>query len=360
MSNGNGHRWSKFWWQDWQREIALKLCCMAARGLWMEMLCLAHEGEPVGHVTVNGKAPTDRQLATMVGASEKEVSRLIKELESNGVFSRTPDGIIYCRRMVRDAGTSQSGAEHVRKKWGEGEEQGKSRSSRLSAARRKGTHTPEEWQAMLDVIGPTCLRCDRPAGDNGSGLVKDHIVPVYQGGSDGIENIQPLCRSCNAAKGPDTTDHRPEGWRKRLGQRLGECLGVDQMMPRSTPSPQGVKRLLEADTDSDSEAEERKGSKYINLLSYSSEIPGACARKDAPISQPQSPAEPMAHPMAVANVVAKVVNARRHVEYGSAWQPIADETYREAAQTFLRPRPGALPLVGDALKASRRSAGMIR
>ena len=43
----NGQRWSKFWWGDWQNDKALRLCSIGARGLWMEMLCIAHEGEPV-------------------------------------------------------------------------------------------------------------------------------------------------------------------------------------------------------------------------------------------------------------------------------------------------------------------------
>ncbi len=94
--------WSKFWWQDWQRDPALRGCTLAARGLWMEMLAVAHEGDPPGHLTINGNQPTDKQISAIAGCSIKTVKALLAELERNGVFSRTEAGTIYSRRMVRD------------------------------------------------------------------------------------------------------------------------------------------------------------------------------------------------------------------------------------------------------------------
>lgn len=75
------------------------------------------------------------------------------------------------------------------------------RSQRLSEARERGTHTPEEWQQILERFDFRCVRCGcmpdpRPC--------KDHITPIYLGGSDASSNLQPLCRECNTAKGPDT------------------------------------------------------------------------------------------------------------------------------------------------------------
>lgn len=71
---------------------------------------------------------------------------------------------------------------------------------RLVAAREKATHTQEQWRAMLVEFNFSCVRC----GETGLHLDKDHIVPLYQGGSDGIDNLQPLCARCNAGKGSDS------------------------------------------------------------------------------------------------------------------------------------------------------------
>jgi hypothetical protein len=91
----------QFYPGDWQRDAALRSCSVAARGLWMEMLCVMHQGEPYGHLVINGKAVTPEQLARMVGATVKEITKWWVELEDAGVFSST-EGKPFSRRMVRD------------------------------------------------------------------------------------------------------------------------------------------------------------------------------------------------------------------------------------------------------------------
>lgn len=94
--------WSKFYWADWRSDPRLRMCGLAARGLWIEMLALMHEAEPYGHLVVSGNAPTDAQLGVLVGAPSTQVPELLGELERAGVFSRTRKGTIYSRRMLRD------------------------------------------------------------------------------------------------------------------------------------------------------------------------------------------------------------------------------------------------------------------
>lgn len=88
---------------------------------------------------------------------------------------------------------------------------------RMSEARKRGTHTKEEWIEMLDFFENTCCCC---MGDSGLLRVeKDHIIPIYQGGSDHITNLQPLCSRCNCSKGPNVSD-----WRPQLADQLGKEL----------------------------------------------------------------------------------------------------------------------------------------
>lgn len=93
---------SQFYWSDWLRDPSLRASSLEARGLWIDMLALMHEGEPYGHLTVGGSIVDDAKLARMVGESKARVSKFRIELEAHGVFSRTSAGVIFSRRMVRD------------------------------------------------------------------------------------------------------------------------------------------------------------------------------------------------------------------------------------------------------------------
>lgn len=86
------------------------------------------------------------------------------------------------------------------------------RSRRMRAARKLGTHTAEEWAALQAICEHRCVRCST---DEWS-LERDHITPIYQGGSDAIGNIQPMCARCNCSKGADCSDLRPADWLQQL------------------------------------------------------------------------------------------------------------------------------------------------
>ena len=81
------------------------------------------------------------------------------------------------------------------------------RSERLRRARERGTHTVQEWALLRIATGEVCPRCKNSEYRH----ELDHIVPIYQDGSDLLENIQPLCARCNSSKGPESIDYRPVG-----------------------------------------------------------------------------------------------------------------------------------------------------
>jgi len=65
----------------------------------------------------------------------------------------------------------------------------------------QGTHTQGEWENLKAQYNWTCPACDKKEPE--VVLTEDHIIPLNKGGSDNIENIQPLCRSCNCKKHTD-------------------------------------------------------------------------------------------------------------------------------------------------------------
>jgi hypothetical protein len=109
--------WMKFYPADWRADPRLRICSLAARGLWMDMLCVMHEAEPRGSLLINGRAVDGNQLALLIGIPLAEAVRLLCELEGAGVFSREGNGTIFSRRMRRDTERSDEGREHIGKRW---------------------------------------------------------------------------------------------------------------------------------------------------------------------------------------------------------------------------------------------------
>jgi 5-methylcytosine-specific restriction endonuclease McrA len=70
------------------------------------------------------------------------------------------------------------------------------RSYRARRAQVGGRFSIAEWQDMKKKYRHHCARCKKRKP-----LTIDHVIPLSRGGAHCAENIQPLCSSCNSAKG---------------------------------------------------------------------------------------------------------------------------------------------------------------
>lgn len=72
------------------------------------------------------------------------------------------------------------------------------RKRRVLKAGAEGHHSRQDWRELKKAYNYTCAFCHKREPE--IKLTEDHIIPLSKGGSDFIENIQPLCRSCNSGK----------------------------------------------------------------------------------------------------------------------------------------------------------------
>ena len=75
-----------------------------------------------------------------------------------------------------------------------------------------------EWVALKAAYEQRCLACGRCEPE--IKLVPDHVVPLISGGSNYVENIQPLCELCNKRKNAKTIDYRDgRDWKTFLAEQ---------------------------------------------------------------------------------------------------------------------------------------------
>ena len=76
---------------------------------------------------------------------------------------------------------------------------------RAREANAEGSFKMSDFRALCEKFDNTCLCCRQIKV-----LTVDHIKPLAKGGSNMIENLQPLCLECNLRKGTKEHDYRSE------------------------------------------------------------------------------------------------------------------------------------------------------
>jgi hypothetical protein len=219
---------SVWYWNDWLLDPGVRMCSMAARGFWLEMLAIAAAATPYGHVVINGAPCSICDLATATKQRKQDVSRWIRELEKRGVFSRTEDGTIFCRRMVREAEARREKASH----------RGKASPPRVAHPQRD-TKQPD----LLDNPPPKTEKFTDSDSDS---------VAVSQ---DSPPTSKPLPESLDAPRArPESSEKHgkgnPEGGRCALLEEQKETSpgrnGSDTRSPARAGKPPALKAKIRA------------------------------------------------------------------------------------------------------------------
>lgn len=97
-----------FWFYPMDFERDLQVASLGAQGLWARMLCWMHLNEAHrGFLELpTGERMTDKYISLKVGKPLKQITKLVSELRSLGVFAESSNGTIYCRRMARETNIS--------------------------------------------------------------------------------------------------------------------------------------------------------------------------------------------------------------------------------------------------------------
>jgi hypothetical protein len=175
--------WMKWYPRDWRADPRLRMCSLAARGLWMELIGFMHEAEPYGHLLIDGKQPAAADIAALVGRPLAEIRKALAELDERGVYSLTDDDVIFSRRMVRDADRSEEGRKQVEKRWGDREPN--------RSPNRSGDKTPTTQK-------PDTRKKEDGGGDARASLISPEAMA--------------LTTEIAAIVGYPTPDHWPPGW----------------------------------------------------------------------------------------------------------------------------------------------------
>lgn len=93
----------------------------------------------------------------------------------------------------------------------------KYRNRRARKLKSEGTHTAADVKAIFESQRGLCASCETKLFKSGKNRYHvDHIQPLAKGGSNGKENLQCLCPSCNLRKSAKD----PYDWAKEIGKLL--------------------------------------------------------------------------------------------------------------------------------------------
>jgi hypothetical protein len=232
----------------------IQFCSLAAQGLFNNICCIYWQREcKLSRSQLFRRFPGDEEIVNEL-IQEQVIKFIGDEVLIEFLFNQWAS---ISKQKETNANNGKKGAVA---KWGDALMDGtltasQKRQVRIAKAKELGTHTPEQWEEMIAFFNMLCVRCE---SDTIGAPNKDHIIPISVGGSDSITNLQPLCKSCNAAKGlKDLSDYRIEYCEAHNLEMPHKWLA--QVKHKSSPPTEKVKHL-----DKIREEEIREDNKLTN------------------------------------------------------------------------------------------------
>jgi len=148
--------WFMFYSGDWLTDPDLRRCSSAARGVWIDMLCLMDKCEERGALVTGGQPWAQEDVCAAIGGDPSVTLSCVVELLAKGVVQRRYDGALYSRRMFHDEQVRQERAKAGRK-GGRPRKQNESKPQSKTKANRKLIlyDSDSEDNSESDLLGVT-------------------------------------------------------------------------------------------------------------------------------------------------------------------------------------------------------------
>jgi hypothetical protein len=251
----------QFYPGDWLKDTNLRVCSPAARGVYIDILCLMDQAEKRGILRVKKRAISLKKLSKSIAGC---TPKLIVELIENGVLAQSErTGTFYSKRMLREELHRRHAAQN-------GSRGGKAKASKTLAntvAKPGSSSSPSSSSSKNTNTPPTPQRKKKPAFDHDGfdqildGSVFDESAEVrglFHGWLDERSILKkPLTKRAAEGAVRRLSDYPPWWVKRRLEDAISN--GWQGLTFSNDPQPQDIDHGPKTDSRKQSQAGNRFG-----------------------------------------------------------------------------------------------------